>query len=197
MNKESRTLDKDETVWVFSATLGGYIPASSVDLPDEIKSKHMLMEPPDMYGTTRRSAQMHFYPFLKPVSIDSDKVNETYELMKKNILEFAKAVKCNNSFLSGADVTGRTLKVHSELTGKSRNPVTIIVDSHYSTLTSEVRQQNFSSSTSKEIIDLLEAEMMERESPPEVQVVSSTGRKVPKRNPKAKSWVSPYGGKRK
>ena len=29
------------------------------------------------------------------------------------------------------------------------------------------------------------------------EVVTSTGRKVPNRNPKAKSWVSPYGGKRK
>ena len=29
------------------------------------------------------------------------------------------------------------------------------------------------------------------------QVVSSTGRKVPKRNTQAKAWVSPYGGKRK
>lgn len=28
-------------------------------------------------------------------------------------------------------------------------------------------------------------------------VVTSTGRKVPKRNPAAKAWVSPYGGKRK
>ena len=27
--------------------------------------------------------------------------------------------------------------------------------------------------------------------------VTSSGRKVPKRNPKAKAWVSPYGGKRK
>lgn len=27
--------------------------------------------------------------------------------------------------------------------------------------------------------------------------VTSSGRKVPSRNPKAKSWVSPYGGKRK
>lgn len=37
---------------------------------------------------------------------------------------------------------------------------------------------------------------------PEVEVVepkvtTSTGRKVPTRNPKAKPWVSPYGGKRK
>lgn len=29
------------------------------------------------------------------------------------------------------------------------------------------------------------------------EIVTSSGRKVPKRNPKAKAWVSPYGGKRK
>jgi hypothetical protein len=29
------------------------------------------------------------------------------------------------------------------------------------------------------------------------EVTTSTGRKVPSRNPKAKPWVSPYGGKRK
>ena len=31
----------------------------------------------------------------------------------------------------------------------------------------------------------------------EPEIVTSSGRKVPKRNPKAKAWVSPYGGKRK
>ncbi len=31
----------------------------------------------------------------------------------------------------------------------------------------------------------------------EQKVITSTGRVVPKRNPKAKAWVSPYGGKRK
>ena len=31
----------------------------------------------------------------------------------------------------------------------------------------------------------------------EPQVKCSDGRIVPKRNPKAKAWVSPYGGKRK
>lgn len=31
----------------------------------------------------------------------------------------------------------------------------------------------------------------------EPEVTTSTGRKVPTRNPKAKPWVSPYGGKRK
>lgn len=29
------------------------------------------------------------------------------------------------------------------------------------------------------------------------EVTTSTGRKVPSRNPKAKPWVSPYGGKGK
>ena len=29
------------------------------------------------------------------------------------------------------------------------------------------------------------------------EIITSSGRKVPKRNPKAKAWVSPYGGKRK
>ena len=197
MNKENKILDKDKTVWVFSAILGGYIPASSVNLPDEIKSKHMLMESPNMQGTARRSAQMHFYPILEPLNIDPDEVNKTYELMKNNVLEFVKAVKCNNSFLSGADVTRGAVKVHSELTEKLRDGATIIVDSHYSTITSEVRQQISSSAISKEEMDLFEAEMMERDPPHEAQVVSSTGRKVPKRNPKAKAWVSPYGGKRK
>lgn len=31
----------------------------------------------------------------------------------------------------------------------------------------------------------------------EPEIVTSSGRKAPKRNPKAKAWVSPYGGKRK
>lgn len=31
----------------------------------------------------------------------------------------------------------------------------------------------------------------------EPEIITSSGRKVPKRNPKAKAWVSPYGGKRK
>ena len=31
----------------------------------------------------------------------------------------------------------------------------------------------------------------------EPEIVTSSGHKVPKRNPKAKAWVSPYGGKRK
>ena len=31
----------------------------------------------------------------------------------------------------------------------------------------------------------------------EPEIVTSSGCKVPKRNPKAKAWVSPYGGKRK
>lgn len=31
----------------------------------------------------------------------------------------------------------------------------------------------------------------------EKPIVTSTGRKVPKRNPKAKAWVSPYGNRRK
>ena len=30
----------------------------------------------------------------------------------------------------------------------------------------------------------------------EPDIVTSSGRKVPRRNPKAKAWVSPYGGKR-
>ncbi len=29
------------------------------------------------------------------------------------------------------------------------------------------------------------------------EIITSSGRKVPKRNPAAKAWVSPYGGKRK
>lgn len=31
----------------------------------------------------------------------------------------------------------------------------------------------------------------------EPEIITSTGRKVPKRNPKAKAWVSPYGNRRK
>lgn len=31
----------------------------------------------------------------------------------------------------------------------------------------------------------------------EPEIVTSSGRKVPKRNPKAKAWVSPYGNRRK
>ena len=31
----------------------------------------------------------------------------------------------------------------------------------------------------------------------EPDIVTSSGRKVPRRNPKAKAWVSPYGGKHK
>lgn len=31
----------------------------------------------------------------------------------------------------------------------------------------------------------------------EPEIITSTGRKVPKRNPNAKAWVSPYGNRRK
>jgi hypothetical protein len=45
------------------------------------------------------------------------------------------------------------------------------------------------------IVDEVCVPILEVQEKPEV--TTSTGHKVPTRNPKAKPWISPYGGKRK
>ena len=55
---------------------------------------------------------------------------------------------------------------------------------------SELSNSNFGDESKSEPLTTEEMHLLEPE------IVTSSGRKVPKRNPKAKAWVSPYGNKR-
>ncbi len=184
-------------VFVFSTILGGYVRADNIDLTDDKKITDMLMEPVN-FGGPRRSAQLQFYPYIvnvspliKEKSADTleesddlkaytgessmtealakeiEKIKNTYEFIKINAAEFAASM------------------------GPQRKP--LLPNSYllYIDSLGELSNSHFGDESESAPVKAEEMYLAEPE------IVTSSGRKVPKRNPKAKAWVSPYGGKRK
>lgn len=193
-------------VFVFSAILGGYVRADNIDLTDSKKITDMIMEPVD-FGGPRRSAQLQFYPYI---------VNVSPLIKEKSVdtLEESEDLKANTGKSSMPEVLAKEITFSLERTeeekirsafefmkinaeqfaasmGPDRKPLLPWSRLLYIDSLGELSNSHFGDESESVPVKAEEMYLAEPE------IVTSSGRKVPKRNPKAKAWVSPYGGKRK